>query len=138
MDPEKRKRLEAAGYRIGDYGDFLGLTDAEREIVEFRFRLFTAIRDLRTRAGLSQAEFAARIGTSQPRAAKIEQGVGVSLDLMLKSYFALGGTLGDLTERKPMKRARRTPAAKQNSDRGGIARGEAHPKVKRLRKAKTK
>ncbi len=36
MDEAKRKRLEAAGWAFGDYGDFLGLTDAERRQVELR------------------------------------------------------------------------------------------------------
>ena len=39
MDSEKRKRLEAAGYAVGDASDFLGLTDAETELVELKVRL---------------------------------------------------------------------------------------------------
>ena len=34
MDKATRKRLEEAGFRVGDAGDFLGLTDEERELIE--------------------------------------------------------------------------------------------------------
>lgn len=36
MDAKERKRLEAAGYWVGDAEDFLGLTEEERNIVELR------------------------------------------------------------------------------------------------------
>ncbi len=36
MNKAKREALESAGWAFGDYGDFLGLTDAERRLVEFR------------------------------------------------------------------------------------------------------
>lgn len=39
MDEAQRARLEAAGWKTGDYGDFLGLTDEERAIVESRLEL---------------------------------------------------------------------------------------------------
>ena len=38
MDSEKRKRLENAGWTFGDTSDFLDLTPAEAEIVEFKVR----------------------------------------------------------------------------------------------------
>ena len=34
MYPEKRKRLEAAGYQFGDYAEFLGLSKEEKAAVE--------------------------------------------------------------------------------------------------------
>lgn len=34
MDAEKRSRLESDGFAFGDYGDFLDLTDEDREQVE--------------------------------------------------------------------------------------------------------
>ena len=36
MDKETQRRLEAAGFRVGDAEDFLGLTDEERRQTEAR------------------------------------------------------------------------------------------------------
>ena len=36
MDAAKRKALEAAGWRFGDAGDFLGVTEDERKLLDVR------------------------------------------------------------------------------------------------------
>ncbi len=91
MDPEKKKRLEAAGFKSGDYGDFLGLTDVERQIVEFRAGLARAVREGREEKGLTQRQLAAAIGSSQSRVAKLESATAdTSVDLMLKALFTVG------------------------------------------------
>lgn len=36
MNKGKRKALEAVGWRVGDAGDFLGLTEEEHRLVELR------------------------------------------------------------------------------------------------------
>ena len=93
MNKAKRKALESAGWTLGDYGDFLGLTDAERRLIEFRARLARGIREARLRRGMTQDQLAEAIRSTQPRVVKIERGVaGVSLDQMLHAYFAAGGT----------------------------------------------
>ena len=46
MDKKTRKKLEAAGWTIGDAGDFLELTDAEAEFIETKLAL---AQDLRAR-----------------------------------------------------------------------------------------
>ena len=33
MDKEKQRTLEAAGFRVGDAADFLGLTEEEKNLV---------------------------------------------------------------------------------------------------------
>jgi predicted XRE-type DNA-binding protein len=92
MDDVKRKALEAAGFRVGGAAEFLGLTDEERKLVELRLGIARAIRQRREAAELSQKEAAARIGTTQPRFNKIEAGASdVSLDQMMRGFFALGG-----------------------------------------------
>ena len=40
MDKTKQKRLEAAGWRVGDAADFLGLTSEEAAFVEDGFDVF--------------------------------------------------------------------------------------------------
>ena len=53
MNRAEREALEAAGWKFGDYGDFLGLSDAGRQIVELRTRLSRGIREARERAGMT-------------------------------------------------------------------------------------
>jgi DNA-binding XRE family transcriptional regulator len=92
MSKAEREALEAAGWKFGDYGDFLGLSDAERQIVELRIRLSRAIREARDRAGMTQADLASAMKLTQPRVARIEAGGrGVSLDQMMRAYFEAGG-----------------------------------------------
>jgi DNA-binding XRE family transcriptional regulator len=99
MDEAKRQRLEAAGWVMGDYGDFLGLTQAERQQVELRLALSRGIKELRAAKGLTQKALGKLIDSTQSRIAKVESGttIEVSLDLMFRAYFALGGKLEDLT-----------------------------------------
>jgi len=75
MKKERKKKLREAGFAIGDYGDFLGLTAEEREYIELRAALVRALRERRKKdLRISQAAFAKRIGSSQSRVAKIEAG----------------------------------------------------------------
>lgn len=98
MDAGKRKALEAAGFRVGDAAEFLGLTDEEARLVELRVAVAQSVRRLREAIGMSQHKLAARIGSSQSRVAKIEAAApDVSLDLMFRSLFAAGGDLADVT-----------------------------------------
>jgi len=90
MDPEKKKRLEAAGFKSGDYSDLLELTEVERQIVEYRVGLARAVREGREAKGLTQHQLAIAIGSSQSRIAKLESATAdTSVDLMLKALFTL-------------------------------------------------
>jgi hypothetical protein len=109
MDERKKRTLEAAGFRIGDAEDFLELSEQERRVVELRLAVSRTIRHLRHQKNLTQVELAQRVKSSQSRIAKLEAGAGdVSLDLLFRCLFALGGSLGDLhgsrsPARKPLK-----------------------------------
>jgi DNA-binding XRE family transcriptional regulator len=97
MDRTKREALEAAGFRVGDAEDFLGLTPEERQIVALRVAVARTVRRLREKMHLSQQELAKRIQSSQSRVAKIEAAAeGVSLDLSFRGLFAVGGKLSDV------------------------------------------
>jgi predicted XRE-type DNA-binding protein len=97
MNKDKRQALEAAGFVFGDAEDFLALTPEERDLVELRLAVSRAVRARRVQQRLTQAEVAKSLKTSQPRIAKIEAGASdVSLDLMFRSLFALGGTMKDV------------------------------------------
>ena len=112
MDKEMQKRLEAAGFRVGDAGDFLGLTDAERRLVELRLAVSRAVRKAREKAGVTQQQLATLLKSSQSRIAKIEAAApDVSLDLSIRALFAAGGELADLVKiRRPRKQRARATA----------------------------
>src|SRR5437879_515177 len=94
MNADKRKALEAAGWRFGDAADFLGMTEEERHLLDARVEAALAVRRLRTTLKLSQKQLADRIKTSQPRVAKIERAAAdVSLDQILRAFIAGGGRI---------------------------------------------
>jgi hypothetical protein len=102
MDKTKRKALEAAGYRIGDAEDFLGLTEEERRLVDLRLSVSRTVRRLRLKQRLTQQQLADKLQSSQSRVAKMEVGAdSVSLDLLFRGLFAVGGKLSDVSSRKP-------------------------------------
>lgn len=97
MNAEKRKHLERRGWRMGTAADFLGLTPEEAALVELRLKIADAVRDRRTLERLSQVQLAKLLGSSQSRVAKLEAAdESVSLDLLVRSFFATGATLHDL------------------------------------------
>ncbi len=97
MDTQKAKRLTAAGWKVGDASEFLGLTPVEIELIEFKLALAVRVRELRLRKGWTQLQLAKAIGSSQSRIAKLEAAdSSVSTDLMLLSYFMLGANSRDI------------------------------------------
>ena len=95
MDSLKKRKLEAAGWQLGDAAEFLGLSAAESELVEIKLRLAAAVQQRRTDAGLTQAQLAKRLGTSQPRVATMLAAKEVSIDNLVRSLLVLGA---DATE----------------------------------------
>ncbi len=97
MKKDKRVRLEAHGWRVGNAADFLELNPEESALVETKLALSGSVRDRRTKQGLSQADLAKRLKSSQSRVAKIEAAEStVSADLLLRALFALGATPSDV------------------------------------------
>jgi DNA-binding XRE family transcriptional regulator len=97
MDPNKRERLEAAGWRVGSMQDFLGLSDEEAAFVELKVALSRSLRERRAEQGLTQTELAKRMHSSQSRVAKMEAGdPSVSLDLLVRGLLATGATSRDI------------------------------------------
>ena len=97
MRKRKRAKLEAAGWAVGSAQEFLGLSDAETALIEMKLLLSTALRERRMRHGLSQAQLARRLHSSQSRVAKMEAGdPSVSMDLLVRSLLALGANFRDL------------------------------------------
>ncbi len=91
MREEKKRRLEAKGWKVGSVKEFLQLTDEESAYIELKIRLAASLRERRQRSRLSQAELAKVLKSSQSRVAKMEAGdPSVSLDLLIRSLLALG------------------------------------------------
>jgi ribosome-binding protein aMBF1 (putative translation factor) len=63
-----------------------------------RSALRERLRALRQARGISQAELARRIGSSQPRVAKIEAGEAASLDLIIKCLRAVDASWHDVAK----------------------------------------
>lgn len=97
MREEKRRRLEARGWKVGTVGQFLRLSPEEEAYIELKARLAESLRDRRKDRGLTQAEFARVVQSSQSRVAKMEAGdPSVSLDLLIRSLIALGASTREL------------------------------------------
>ena len=99
MNTEKRKRLEAAGWKATTVQEFLDLDAADMEYVETKLALTKALKAQRLKRHLTQVTLAARMNTSQSRVAKMESGdPTVSVDLILRGLFALGVTRKGLSK----------------------------------------
>jgi predicted transcriptional regulator len=95
---EKRRRLEAKGWKVGTAQDFLQLSAEEAAYVELKVRLALGLRKWRRRRNVTQAELARRLQSSQSRIAKMEAGdPSVSLDLLIRSLLTLGASRQELS-----------------------------------------
>ena len=97
MRTEKRKHLEARGWKVGSVKEFLDLSDQESAYIELRLKLARGLKARRHARGLSQTQLAKAVQSSQSRVAKMEAGAPtVSLDLLVRSLLALGASNRDL------------------------------------------
>ncbi len=91
MNRLKRRRLEAAGWKIGSVQEFLSLSDQEAAYIELKLKLAECLRKKRRERRLGQTDLAKLVKSSQSRVAKMEAADGsVSIDLLIRSLLALG------------------------------------------------
>ena len=110
MKDAKRRRLEAAGWKIGTADELLGLTRQESEYVELKLALAEGIRTRRRLHHMTQHQLARLVGSSQSRIAKMEAAdPTVAVDLMIRSLFATGAGRRELAS--IIHRRRRSTAA---------------------------
>jgi predicted XRE-type DNA-binding protein len=110
MHSNKRKRLEAKGWKIGSAKEFLGLSREEEAYVEIKLKLSETFREQRMQRKMTQSEAAKLLNSSQSRIAKMEAGdSSVSLDLLVRSILAFGvsgkGLIQSLSTRKSSRAA---------------------------------
>lgn len=97
MKTSQRKKLEAAGWKVGSAAELLGLSPEEEALVEIKLALADRLRQHRAKTKMSQNAVAKRIGSSQSRVAKIEAAdKSVSLDLMISTLVRLGQTRAEI------------------------------------------
>lgn len=97
MDERKRRRLEAAGWRVGSAADLLERTPAEETFIDLKRDLAAALRARREALALTQVALARRAGSSQSRVAKMEAGdPTVSVDLLLRTLLSTGASRAEL------------------------------------------
>lgn len=97
MNKNKRKKIEAAGYKIQSVAEFLNLSQEESELIEIRRSLSQAIRTKRKREDITQEDLARMIASSQSRVARIEASdPSSSLDLLVRTFLALGSSKSEL------------------------------------------
>jgi ribosome-binding protein aMBF1 (putative translation factor) len=95
---EKRRRLEAKGWKIGTAQEFLRLSPEEAAYIDLKVRLAIGLRERRRRRSLTQADLAKRLQSSQSRIAKMEAGdPSVSVDLLIRSLLILGASRRELS-----------------------------------------
>jgi DNA-binding transcriptional regulator YiaG len=110
MKNNKRARLEERGWRVGSTAEFLDLTPEEIAFVETKLALCASVRERRKAQNISQTALAKRLSSSQSRVAKIEAAdATVSVDLLLRTLFALGATPRDVA--RAIQKGSRTAAA---------------------------
>lgn len=99
MQASKRKKLRAAGWKIGSADEFLGLTPEESAYIDMKLALSNTLRQRRLHNKLGQIELAKMVQSSQSRIAKMEAGhPSVSIDLIIKSLLALGASPQDVAK----------------------------------------
>lgn len=97
MNAAKKKKLEAAGFSVGDTQEFLNLTDEEMAYIEIKRALSQHLREKRKEKKLTQTQAAKLLKTSQSRFAKMEHAEkSVSIDLLIRANLSLGATPKEL------------------------------------------
>lgn len=100
MNRNQKKRLERAGWAVGDAADFLQLDAEEARFIEMKLALASGVRELRMKQGLTQTALASRLKSSQSRVAKMEAGDrSVSLDLLVRSLLNIGASPSEIAKR---------------------------------------
>ena len=93
MKASKRKKLEAAGWKVGSASEFLELSDTEAMLVNMKLALAKKVKELRQSKKITQNDLAKLIGSSQSRVAKLETADrSVSMELLVRSLATLGAS----------------------------------------------
>ncbi len=93
MKSSKKKKLEAAGWKVASVDEFLGLSESEMMLVNMRVALAKKVKIIRQQKRLSQEKLAKLVGSSQSRIAKMESADrSVSIELFIKTLASMGAS----------------------------------------------
>ncbi len=99
LEKAKKGRLQKKGWKVGSADEFLGLTPEETEYIELKIACTKYLKECRLKMRMTQVEAAKLLNSSQSRVAKMEAGdPTVSVDLLIRSLFALGATKKTLAQ----------------------------------------
>ncbi|MEE9393222.1 MAG: helix-turn-helix transcriptional regulator [Planctomycetota bacterium] len=97
MNKLKMEKLRAAGWKVGNAGDFLGLSREETAFIEIKVALALSLKRRRIRRHLTQVDLATLLKSSQSRVAKMEAAdASVSIVCCCALCWPLGSLRGDL------------------------------------------
>jgi ribosome-binding protein aMBF1 (putative translation factor) len=106
MKAAQRKKIQAAGFKVGTVQEFLDLSDEEMALIDLKVRLVTMLKAARESKGITQHKLAKLMASSQSRIAKLEGAcTGASLDLICRALFAIGVTSREIGKTIASKRA---------------------------------
>ena len=109
MKRAKKRRLSAAGWKVGTVKEFLNLDDEDMAVIELKLDLARAVKTERLGRKLSQQRLSKILGSSQSRLAKMEAGdPSVSIDPLVRTLLKMGTSrerLVRLRDRSNEKRA---------------------------------
>ena len=91
MRKKELEALEADGWRIGTVQALLDLPPEDALFIEMKVVLAKAVKEKRAKGRVSQTQLAARMGSSQPRVAKLEKGE-TSIDQLVRALLAMGAS----------------------------------------------
>lgn len=83
------------GWVEGSADELLGLEPWESELIELRLALADAVRERRSRRGLTQKQLAVLVGSTQPRVARLEH-AEASLEAIVRAVMALGANRAEV------------------------------------------
>jgi hypothetical protein len=87
MEPKKRQKIEATGWKVNTVAEFLDLSLEEMEMIEIRLSLSKLLKKLREQQNLAE-----NINSSRSRVGKMEASdTDGSIDLLIKSLLLLFG-----------------------------------------------
>lgn len=97
MEPVKRQRLEAQGWKVGTVEELLGLSPSEAKFIELKLSLSRLLKHLRLSKNLTQEDVAKLVQSSQSRVAKMEAGeASTSIDILIRTLIFIGATPEDI------------------------------------------
>jgi DNA-binding XRE family transcriptional regulator len=87
----KKEDWEAKGWKVyGTAWEAVGMAPEEAELAETKFQMARRIKKLRSECGITQSRLSAKMGTSQPRIAALENAAHTTLDSFFQAFRALG------------------------------------------------